>query len=82
MNIEPKNEIIENKMLSIYREVFNFGLPDYYLSFNDQDNSKYKLTYFGNSDKFTFSFYTKHYDEIFAVDGKNMLKTRFPGMCE
>jgi len=78
MNIEPKNEVIEIKMLSIYREVFKFDLPDYNMTFNDQDNCRYKMEYVQSEDKFYFSFYSKYFDEIFNIDGKNMIATRFP----
>ena len=80
MNIEPRNEIIAMKMLGIYREVYNFGLPSYEITFDDHGDCKYKLSYVLDDDKFLFSFYAKNFDEVFKIDGPGFLKEKYPGI--
>jgi hypothetical protein len=79
MTIPPHNEIILNGMYSIYKDAITNILPSSRMVFNDQDNTKYALTYSNDAHKFLFSFYAFKYDEIFAIDGKNVLSTYYPG---
>lgn len=78
MTIPPHNEIILNGMYSIYKDAITNGLPLSRMVFNDQDNSKYSLTYSNDAHKFLFSFYAMKFDEVFAIDGKNVLSTYYP----
>lgn len=80
MNIDPKNEIITNKMLKIYREVYNFGLPAYNMIMDDHGDCRYNLSYYMDNEQFFFSFYCRNFDEIFKVDGENFLKEKYPGI--
>jgi hypothetical protein len=82
MNIDPQNEIISLKMLSIYREVYKYGLPEYNFIFNDQDDCKYKLAYYLEKEQFQFSFYCKHYDEIYNINGAELLQEYYPGISK
>ena len=79
MNIDPKNEIIMVKVLSIYREVYKFSLPAYDLTFDDHNDCRYRLSYLLNSEEFVFSFYCKNFDQVFSIDGPNFLKEKYPG---
>jgi actin related protein 2/3 complex subunit 2 len=78
MNIDPRNEIIANKMLGIYREVYAFELPSYEIIIDDHGDSRYKLSYHLHEQQFLFSFYARTFDSVFKVNGEEFLKEKYP----
>ena len=79
MNLDPKNEIILNKALGVYREVYKFGLPSYEITFDDHGDCRYKMSHHLETSEFWLSFYCRSFDSVFQVDGKNFIKEKYPG---
>jgi len=80
MNIDPRNEIIANKMLGIYREVYAFELPSYEIIIDDHGDTRYKLSYHLDEQQFLFSFYARTFDSVFRINGEEFLKEKYPGL--